>query len=687
MASPPTRDVGTIDWASIAGSQWFDLNETVPDLAWPLSVAMYGRMRRDPRLTAILNAFNLPIRRATWRVDPTGCRDEVVQQVADDLGLGILGVDSKPGPARRRGVDWVDHLRLALLKLVYGHSAFERRYEIRGQRAHLVNLGERPAWTISAFDLNADGTIKSVTQNQAGSKPITSSRLVWYVHEREGANWSGTSLLRPAYGAWLLKHEMWRVHATSIRRFGMGVPSVTAPAGATPGQVIEAQRLASAARAGDQSGAGLPNGFEFKLTGLTGSVPDAMEYIRYLDQQMSTMALAGFLDLGQTETGSRALGESFIDLFLLSLQSIADTIAAEATSGQPGLTGIVTDLVDTNWGEDEPAPRIVCTDVGENHELNAQAIGQLVTAGVLTPDDNLQAYLRGIYGLPPRAVTTPPPPAAPVPPPVSAAKARKRASRQREVRAAGDPEAGHRQLTTVEAASGVDPDAIQEAWTSSLDDLIAQWADIAAAQQAEIAAQVSAAITAGELAALAEISVVSAPAAGLLTAAMTAMASEGVSQVVAEAASQGVRIQGAKPDEDWLTSVAGAVAQIMANSTSDTAGREAVRVATPGRSGDDVAELVTTHLQGLSDAWLRDQLGGALTAAQNHGRLAAMEAGPPATYAASEILDRATCQPCQEIDGTEFESREAAAEAYATGGYVSCLGRLRCRGVIVAVWD
>src|SRR5260221_4214118 len=119
----------------------------------------------------------------------------------------------------------------------------------------------------------------------------------------EGSQWAGISMLRPAFGAWLLKHETWRVHATSIRRFGMGVPTVTAPAGGTGAQVQEANALASSMRVGDSSGVGLPAGFSFALTGLTGSVPDALAFIQYLDQQMSVMALVGMLDLGQTETG------------------------------------------------------------------------------------------------------------------------------------------------------------------------------------------------------------------------------------------------------------------------------------------------------------------------------------------------------------------------------------------------
>src|SRR5690606_41902260 len=180
-----------------------------------------------------------------------------VRLVTDDIGLLILCADPVPGPARWRGFSWACLLRLALLSLAYGFMPFERRYEIRDGQARLVNLGERMPHTIGSIQLAPDESVESITQNLAAARPIPARRLVWYVHDREVANWTGRSLLRPAYGAWLLKHEVWRVHATSIRRFGMGVPSVTAPPGATPAQVAEAQRLASSMRVGDRAGAGL----------------------------------------------------------------------------------------------------------------------------------------------------------------------------------------------------------------------------------------------------------------------------------------------------------------------------------------------------------------------------------------------------------------------------------------------
>jgi hypothetical protein len=712
--SLPTRDIGAIDLPYLVGTQWIDVHELVPDLTWPLSVQMYARMRRDPQLTAILASATLPIRRANWVVDPAGCRDEVVQLVADDMGLPILGIDPKPGPARRRGVIWEDHLRLALLSLVFGHMPFERRYEIRGQRARLVNLGERMPWTIGWITLDKSGFVESISQYTWGAQmPIPGARLVWYSHEREGAAWTGTSALRAAYAPWLLKHELWRVHATSIRRFGMGIPNVEAPPGATPAQVQEASRLASAMRVGDQSGVGLPPGFKLNITGMTGSVPDALGYIRYFDQQMSTMALSGLLDLGSTPNGTRALGESFLDLFLTGLQAIADEIGTAATTGQPGMPGAVQDLVDVNWGEDEPIPKIIATDVGERHELTAKAINELLQWGAITPDPQLEAHLRGEWKIPQRDPNAPPsgpfvqpapttlvqpppsPPPAPapaagtsVPAPKAARGGRTRRGRGAGVRAAGDPAAGHRQLTTTEAASGVDPDGLHAEWAAALEALLAAYATVAAAQRAALAAQITAAVTAGTLADLGQLTVATGPAVQVLVDAMTAMATTAAARLIGEAASQGVTIPAADAavDTDWLTATATAIAQIMGNSTAAAAGREAVRVATPDRTGEEVAQLVTDHLDGLTDAWPRLQLGGALTAAQNNGRYSVLLAGPDATYFASEVLDEFTCEPCIEIDGHEFESVEAAGEAYATGGYTDCLGQLRCRGVLVAVW-
>jgi hypothetical protein len=371
----------------------YDFYETIPALSFPLSMQTYAKMRRDPQISAVLKAYTFPLRMGTYAVNPNGCRDEVVQLVADGWGLPISGDNDDPGPARRRGVQWKRHIRLALLMLTFGFSPFAVRYDIDGNplRARLAELSERLPQTITDIQVNEDGTLKQVYQ-QGSRDPIPASALLWYAHEREGGAWQGRSMIAESYGPWLLKHEMWRVHAQSNRRFGMGIPQVTAPPGGTPADVQNAALLASGYRAGDQSGVGLPSGFTFDLRGLSGSVPDTMAFINYLDAQISTSVLAEILNLDTASTGNRALGDTIIGLLQMSWRAVAEELVDTAT-------GLNVQMVDANFGEDEPVPGILCTDINRP-EVTSEAISALVTCGALTPDIELENDIRLRFNLP-----------------------------------------------------------------------------------------------------------------------------------------------------------------------------------------------------------------------------------------------------------------------------------------------
>ncbi|HEY6014333.1 MAG TPA: hypothetical protein VIU37_10005, partial [Candidatus Limnocylindrales bacterium] len=344
-------------------------------------------------------------------INPNGCRDEVVLFIADAWGLPIAGDNDDPGPARRRGVRWRDHIRVALLMLTFGFSPFAVRYEITGSplRAKLAELSERLPQTITDIQLNDDGSLKRVYQ-QGSRDPLPASGLLWYAHEREGGGWSGRSMIAESYGPWLLKHEMWRTLAQSNRRFGMGVPNVETGPNGTPADVTTAANIASAYRAGDQTGLGLPQGWKFNLTGLTGSVPDTLGFVGYLDAQIATSVLAEILNLDTAQVGNRALGDTIIGLLQMSWRAVADEITDTAT-------GLNVQIVDNNWGEDEPVPGILCTDINRP-EVTSEAINALVTCGALTPDLTLENDLRSRFNLPTiseqdRTAAAPTPPAKP----------------------------------------------------------------------------------------------------------------------------------------------------------------------------------------------------------------------------------------------------------------------------------
>lgn len=660
-----------------------DALETVPDLLYPESIITYGKMRTDPQLTAVLNAYTLPLRQTPKYVDPAGCKAEIVKLIADDLGLPILGKESKPGPARRRGVDFDEHFRIALLSLVFGHMPFAQRYEILEGKARLIELAERMPTTIAEIQVEDDGKLSGMLQyGEKNAIPV--KNLVWYVHEREGSAWQGRSMLRSAYGAWLLKHESWRVLATANRRWGIGVSTVNAPDGATGEQLEQAKLLAAVIRAGDQAGVGLPFGFTHQINGITGSVPDTLAFIRYLDGQMAQMALASVLNLDASPNGSRALGDTFVNLLLTSLNAIGKEMATV-------LTRLAVQMVDYNFGEDENVPRVVIGDAGSRPEVTAEAITALMGAGAITADDELEAWVRERWTLPDKPDEPEPEPAPPVPPeplpgePMPApAGAPVAARRRRSVRATA---ADRRTLTDVEAASSVDPERIDNQWSTQLESLVRNWSTVSRNQRKEITDQIEAAIDDDKVDALAALAVDSSDAAQMLADAMALMAEDAADEMKREAAQQGVTVSGEELDIDRLTEIAAAVAAIIASSVANSAGREGLRIWAPNSTGAHVADGVDDHLRSLSDSYLRDQLGNALSAAQNHGRQAVLSSAPPANYYASEVLDTNTCKNCRAIDGQQFVDMEEAEQAYASGGYQLCLGKLRCRGIVVAVWD
>lgn len=406
--------------------------ETNPELQWPQSNIVYDRMRReDPQVMSVLRAVTLPIQETEWQLDDSGVRPEVAQHVADDLGLAIKGQPRK-APLRTKGrFSWDEFLRLALLELVFGHSVFEQVYSIDAfGRAHLSKLAWRPPRTIESFDVAADGGLVAVRQHGVAFGPsvgrsnfinaiagvrIPVDRLVVYVNEREGANWIGVSLLRAAYKMWLLKDRTLRVQALAAERNGLGLPVYTSappPDNASYEQkkqwlddeIARGLAIAKGARAGDAAGASLPHGATFRFEGVTGKVPDLDKQIRYYDEQIARAVLANFLNLGgDNSTGSYALGDTFANFFTNSLNALARHIAT--TTQQH----VIEDLVDANWGPNEPAPRLVPPKIGAEHPATAEAIRALLDSGAVRWDPALEAHLRGLYGLPVRVDTTPEP--------------------------------------------------------------------------------------------------------------------------------------------------------------------------------------------------------------------------------------------------------------------------------------
>ncbi|WNO25825.1 portal protein [Arthrobacter phage Altadena] len=397
------------DWFRPTSTGWVvDPLDANPDLRFPNSVRIFDEMRRtDGQIGSLLNAHVLPILKARWKLTGEDVRAEVRDAVRAEIGLNLPGAGRQR--RRRHGIVLLDHLQDALLALPLGFMAFERVYIVApatpdeiastglSRVAHIRKLAPRMPSTVTQIHVGADGGLAGISQYSTDPTGygkeifIPVDKLVYYTIRKEGADWSGVSILRTAYKDWLIKDKLVRLNAQIIERNGMGIPVVS-----YDGQKVDqtsAERIGRGLRAGATAFAALPDGASLTLQGVTGTTRDALPSIQHHNQEMTRSALAMFLDLGH-DAGARSLGDTFLDFFTASLQTVADRLAETFTEH------VIRDFVELNFGPDEPYPVLEPGSLSANKEIVADSLKTLVEAKLLTPDDPLEVRIREELGLP-----------------------------------------------------------------------------------------------------------------------------------------------------------------------------------------------------------------------------------------------------------------------------------------------
>lgn len=739
VTTAPRTEIGSVDSVPAWGSFLTVTQDPTEPTVWAgqQRVATVNRMRVDAQVDSLCSSLVMPIMRMKWELNPNGARDEVVEQISTDLGIPIKGSVDAPARRSRRRFKHRDHLEHALLALWYGHMFFEQvpdteNFDLATDGWRLRKLAPRMPASIDTIHTARDGGLRGITQvGWAGSVAPKARRglalaaisepqipvgsLAAYVWKREGSNWSGRSMLRPLYRDWVLKDRALRVDSIKNERFGMGIPTATAPIGGDPTQYA---KLAQSIRASENGGVGLDNGATVGVEGIRGTLPDVMASIRYYDESMARSFMAMVIQLGQTQTGSRALGETFADFFQMLVEAVANWYA-DTTNEH-----VIEDMVDWNFGEDEPAPLIEWSYPQGEQMLAITELTQMVQAGVITMDRQTEQALRQRTRLPmlpevedvpdvESAATSPfasvglpalvqggiisPQEArdllgmtgpAPTPSQVEAFLASKGMTTAAIKAALAKPTVGHRAMSSAEVAAGTDFQVLQDAWLEATGDLVSEWrTKVQSAQIDELVEQVRKAVAANDLVALSNLKA-TVGGTELLLDNLKALAEDAIVGAKEEALSQGVKIgtiNTTKNVEPLLAQRAEATANLLAQGIADSASRKALNLGVT-LAPADVAAAVREHLEGLSDAYLQDMLGGAMTQAQNTGRKEVFAERPCRIYA-SELLDANTCSVCSAIDGQEFGSLAEAEKEYPTGGHKGCLGGPRCRGTLVAVYE
>lgn len=248
-----------------------------------------------------------------------------------------------------------------------------------------------------------------------------------------------------------------------------------------------------------------------------------------------------------------------------------------------------------------------------------------------------------------------------------------------------------------ELRARVDFARIQSEWEAAVDSALSDVRPIREVQREQITAEILAAAETDNLDALNAITLNDEEMSAVLFEHMTRAAEQAGNQQQEEAEAQGVAVPNWSLEDENLTAAVGlgllrSISQLtsrLINSRfiQSAVGRALGLVGRPQISPEEVADEVSSHLAELSQASVRESIGGAITSAQNEGRRTVLAIAPEASeYVASEILDQNVCTPCRRVDGRSFPTLADATEQYPSGGFRDCLGGVRCRGTIVAVW-
>lgn len=374
------------------------------DLTATQATTVYDKMRRsDGQVKAALLACELPLRGAKWEIS-----------TESDKAADVDAAEFCEDNFWSMSITFDDWLRHVLTMLPFGFSVFEKVWEVKDGRIRLRKLAPRLQRTVVKFIMDSQGGLSEVEQqvtidNIWRQIRIPVDKLLVFSLDREGSNYRGVSLLRSAYKHWYYKDNLYRIDAMAAERHGLGVPHFSYPANATPSSKSNIEKIGQNLQAHHKAYVSLPDdyGFDFKVG--QGRLHNTIASIEHHNVMITMSILAQFLNLGTGDIGSWALSRDQSSFFLMSLKAMAENICDTVNRY------VIPQLVDLNFRVDEyPEMKVSGLEV-KDLGIWSKAITDLVNAGAITKDEEMENVIRGWIGMP--QLEKPPEPQTPEPEP------------------------------------------------------------------------------------------------------------------------------------------------------------------------------------------------------------------------------------------------------------------------------
>lgn len=419
------RELGATGTVNLSG--FLEPEEYLPELRFPASVKAYERMRRSHgSVNEALGHIKEPIVNATWDVEAAS-DDPTDLEVAAAVRAAYFDWQLDP---------WQQHVRQALTMLDFGFSLFEPTWHVVTDTISYTDPGsgdqvEVPArqfltWKRFAHRLPrtvhrwnvSDGDLRSVTQltwkgrgdGNGDFQEITipADRLLLFVRQKEGDDFTGISLLRTAYRHWYMLDLIEKIEVIGLERFGNGIPIAypsTAQASDSQ-QMAKFEEILRNLRSGDQtwvlspgpkaqSSAAAQDGCLFEILAPPGPPPDFEKAKTYHRGAIMGNVLARFAELGHGSVGARATGDTQSQVWYSALHTVASLLCEIHNQD------VIPRWVRANYASATRFPRLVVQDIeARNLQEFADAHSKLVAAGSVLPDRTYRGAVRRAIDMP-----------------------------------------------------------------------------------------------------------------------------------------------------------------------------------------------------------------------------------------------------------------------------------------------
>jgi hypothetical protein len=410
--SPPAGVVGQL---SYSGTPRAPDGSTMPDdyapaMADPVRrMAIFEEMRAsDSAVAGAIDARRQEINAANWVLateDKSDLGTQILEFVEDNL-YPVLDdiIRWVAGGGIQYGFGCVEPVyawRDAPRASVIGRGKVRRPVRSQMRAIYLEKIAHIRQRSIETFKISPTGDLQTVVQDAFNGSTyrrteIPARKALIWTYDRQGDDRWGVPPTRHCYKAWSFKQQIEKLNILHTDRFAVGLPIITSGEGWGARERAAAAEFWRTFRSATENFLMLPPGGSATIATDDGKTSGAMlEWLKYYDLCIAKTYVTQSSELGSTETGSRAVGDTMVEQLGALIQGDCEDLAAILNGEQ-----LIKGLVDWNFGPQQIYPQFSPSQRVKANGKLATLAKPLIDAGLLHGRAEDEIVVRDELGLP-----------------------------------------------------------------------------------------------------------------------------------------------------------------------------------------------------------------------------------------------------------------------------------------------